>query len=433
MFEWLRCPGSSSACRETLMDRFGREVIRRWKLESPCAYDSLRDPAAYFDHIDRHCRALVEEQARAHAERDHTRRDVRFWIDQCAQTLLESWPMPPREETFLDTFSDRCVDPRGRFVRDAMPHRPHPLWVHLEDPNVTATQFHRELRSWFETLPVVPWIEYVGPPDGLFEADSSGDLMRTGGLRQPEIRCWPSASVLTFRGADDLENAYQVMVNGVAEARSWASSGYVDRSERGLVLPPRRDDGSEPDMAELDTMTRDCGPLVRGTEYVVTNHHPHVVDFHAVSWHLSTDLRQRAVKPLLLLDVDGVLLREGAGEDALSPDVLSSLDRLGRHYELAWATSWESSANTLLDHSTGGSWPVVPVVSSARRDPDGFDNPRVKPVLDFVGDRPFAWVDDQLGRGDAKRLTADRDCLVLRPNPRHGLTDENIGTLLAWS
>lgn len=223
------------------------------------------------------------------------------------------------------------------------------------------------------------------------------------------------------------------MVNGVVEAKSWASSGYVDRSERGLVLPPRRDDGSEPDMAELDTMTRDCGPLVRGTEYVVTDHHPHVVDFHAVSWHLGTDARQRAVKPWLLLDVDGVLLREGAGEDALGPDVLASLDRLGRHYELAWATSWENSANTLLDHSTGGSWPVVPVVSSARRDPDGFDTPRVKPVLDFVGDRPFAWVDDQLGRGDAKRLTADRDCLVLRPNPRHGLTDENIGTLLAWS
>lgn len=357
---------------------------------------------------------------------------MRFWLDQRTQHLLGSWQMPPREETFLDTFSDLCVDPRARFVRDAMPRKPHPLWAHLEDPHVTAEQFHRELQSWFETLPVVPWIEYVGPPCGFLESDSSGDVMRTGGFRQPEIRCWPSASALTFLGADDLENAYQVMVDGYAEAKLWANSGYIDRSERGLVLPPRRDDGSEPDIAELDTLTRECGPLERGTEYVVTGHHPYVVDFHAVSWHLSTDARQRSVKPGLLLDIDGVLLREGAGEDVLSLHVLRSLATLARHYELAWATSWEGSANSLLDQSTEGPLPVVPVVSNARADPDGFDSPRVVPVLNFVGGRPFAWVDDQLGRRDAARLIADRDCMVLRPNPQRGLTDEHVIALLDW-
>lgn len=414
------------------MDRYGREMIRRWKMESPCFYDSLRNPDAYLDHIDQHCRAVVEQEARADAERDPARRDMRFWLDQRTQHFLDSWPMPPREETFLDTFSDLCIDPRGRFVRDAMPRKPHPLWAHLEDPHVTAARFHHELQSWFETLPAVPWIEYAGPPCGLLEADSSGQVMRTGGLWQPEIRCWPSASVLTFHGADDLENAYQVMVDGYVEAKPWASSGYIDRSERGLVLPPRRDDGSEPDIAELDTMTRECGSLERGTEYVVTRHHPYVVDFHAVSWHLSTDARQRSVKPWLLLDVDGVLLREGAGEDVLSLHVLRSLAALAQHYELAWATSWEGSANSLLDHSGEGAWDVVPVVTDAQRNPDGFDSPRVRPVLDFVGDRPFAWVDDQIGRGDAKRLIVDRDCLVLRPNPRHGLTGANVRTLLAW-
>lgn len=179
-------------------------------------------------------------------------------------------------------------------------------------------------------------------------------------------------------------------------------------------------------------MTRECGPLERGTEYVVAGRRPYAVDFHAVSWHLSTYARQRSVKPWLLLDVDGVLLREGAGEDVLSLHVLRSLAMLAQHYELAWATSWEGSANSLLDHSGEGSWDVVPVVTGAQRDPDSFDSPRVRTVLDFVGDRPFAWVDDQIGRGDAKRLVVNRDCLVLRPNPRHGLTDENVRTLLAW-
>jgi hypothetical protein len=76
---------------------------------------------------------------------------------------------------------------------------------------------------------------------------------------------------------------------------------------------------------------------------------------------------------------------------------------------------------------------VVPVASSAKNDPDGYDSARVVPVLEFVGDRPFAWVDDQVGRRDAATLAARHDCLALRTNPRRGLEDSQVERLLSWA
>ncbi|QOK22799.1 hypothetical protein IGS73_17485 [Janibacter indicus] len=415
------------------MGRFGREAMRRWKISSPAAFDALRDPAAYFNHIDAHSTALVEQLARGDLARHGGQRDLRFWIDQQSRSLLESMPHPPREHTFLDDIGDEAIDPRGRFLAGRMPQRPHELWTLLEDPTVPAILFQLELRAWYETLPRAPWIEQTNLPLPLFESENPGELVRVGGLRRPEIRQWPEATVVGIQRGSDLEDAFQVLADATTAERSWASGGYIDRSEGGLVLPPWRDDSSEPDADELALMVGDCGPLQRGTEYVVTAGRPRVVDFHAVSWNIGSPRRERRVRPWLLLDVDGVLLREGTATDHLSPKTLRQLDLLRQRYDFAWATSWEGSANTLLRGSGQEPWPVVRVVSAAGNDPDGYDSARVVPILAFVGDRPFAWVDDQIGRRDADALTHECDCLVVRPNPRRGLDDDHVDRLLAWA
>ena len=80
----------------------GHEALRLWKLNTPQAFDALRDPAAYFAHIDAHYMVVSEQLAREDADRHGDRRELRFWIEQRSQSLMEMTPLPPREDTFLD-------------------------------------------------------------------------------------------------------------------------------------------------------------------------------------------------------------------------------------------------------------------------------------------------------------------------------------------
>ena len=74
----------------------------------------MRDPAAYFAHIDAHYMVVSEQLAREDADRHGDRRELRFWIEQRSQSLMEMTPLPPREDTFLDDLGDEVVDPRRR-------------------------------------------------------------------------------------------------------------------------------------------------------------------------------------------------------------------------------------------------------------------------------------------------------------------------------
>ena len=84
------------------MDRFGREALRWWKTACPRAFDALRDPVAHFEHVDAHCKAVVEQQAGEDVARRGDERDFRFWVEQRSQSLLETMPLAPREKTFLE-------------------------------------------------------------------------------------------------------------------------------------------------------------------------------------------------------------------------------------------------------------------------------------------------------------------------------------------
>ncbi|AIA02172.1 hypothetical protein SAZ_08800 [Streptomyces noursei ZPM] len=156
------------------------------------------------------------------------------------------------------------------------------------------------------------------------------------------------------------------------------------------------------------------------------------------------------IRPLLYLDVDGVLnpvlLGPGfAAHDLMDHLVLLSADHaawlheLSARYELVWATTWEHGANThiapLLD------LPALPVVEfsryRSRPDDPRFEGPQSllarkwAPLLRHAGRRPFAWVDDVMPDGLVRCSRRRPDRLLLPVDPARGLRRHHVDRLLA--
>jgi hypothetical protein len=148
-------------------------------------------------------------------------------------------------------------------------------------------------------------------------------------------------------------------------------------------------------------------------------------------------------RPLLLMDVDGVLspfpdLPDGFEEHVFSdeeePVRLTRvhgewLTELGEVFEIAWATGWGTEANRLLSPFFGlPEYPVV-VVPSVRFVPAD----KVPAVAAFAGERPAAWVDD-IVTPEALEWAAARDAptFFVETDPAIGLTRPAVDELLAW-
>lgn len=150
-------------------------------------------------------------------------------------------------------------------------------------------------------------------------------------------------------------------------------------------------------------------------------------------------------KPLLLLDVDGVLcpIGPGPGEHmhtlvvdewpiVFSEALPSRLRRLSECFQLVWATSWERAANRALAPVLG--LPELPFVSfagvSARRGRTW----KLPAVRRFIRDRPIAWLDDELGH-DAHQWAHRRlePTLLIDVNPAWGLAEAHVRVLVEFA
>jgi hypothetical protein len=162
-------------------------------------------------------------------------------------------------------------------------------------------------------------------------------------------------------------------------------------------------------------------------------------------------------RPLLLLDVDGVLnalpadptqgppgytahvLRPRGFEQGLLVWLNSShgpmLRELGAKFDLVWATSWEEQANTMISPLIGlpDDLPWIEL-GTPRLLSDGIW--KRDGVESYVADRPFAWLDDDFEPSDdawaAAREAAGTPTLLVHVDRTTGLLSTHVTTLHAW-
>ena len=157
-------------------------------------------------------------------------------------------------------------------------------------------------------------------------------------------------------------------------------------------------------------------------------------------------------RPLLLLDVDGVLnpvrrssprfrrfecVVEGYGfRLLLDPRHGAKLIALRRETGavLAWATTWGERANEEICPRIGlPPLPVVPIAGDPPR-PAGV-NLKTWHVAEYVRGRPFVWFDDDLGPADLEYLRGHPgvgEFLIVTVDPRDGLGDAHLDAARRW-
>jgi hypothetical protein len=179
-----------------------------------------------------------------------------------------------------------------------------------------------------------------------------------------------------------------------------------------------------------------------------------------------------ASKPLLLIDVDGVLFpygtTDGRGAQVfgtgyerfqyIGPDTSAgdeprwvwlnrvhgpALLALRDAFDLVWCTSWTRKANEFIASTIG--LPGLPLVdldspeySGFRPDDDMFTRMLVKAraVVDYAAGRPFCWIDDLVDRRVDRYVSARSGVgpnLLLCVEPTVGLTQGDLDEARAWA
>ena len=154
-------------------------------------------------------------------------------------------------------------------------------------------------------------------------------------------------------------------------------------------------------------------------------------------------------KPLLLVDVDGVISLFGFSPDAqpegewlqvdgilhlCSARAAQYLPGLQDQFELVWCTGWEEKANEYLPQWLG--LPAeLPYLQFERNPGKGRAHWKLQAIDDFAGpQRPLAWIDDALD--DACRHWADQrvgPTLLVQTEAHVGLDETHAGELRAWA
>jgi len=151
-------------------------------------------------------------------------------------------------------------------------------------------------------------------------------------------------------------------------------------------------------------------------------------------------------RPLLLLDIDGVLnpwaaptLPDGFKEHVLFPKDERPhrfsehhgewIRELARSFEVVWASAWGSVANQLLA-------PILrlPEFDWVPYPPTPFPpSSKVPSIAAFVGERSAAWVDDDI-TAEARAWASGREnpTLLVPVDPTIGLLPEHVRSLEVW-
>jgi hypothetical protein len=162
---------------------------------------------------------------------------------------------------------------------------------------------------------------------------------------------------------------------------------------------------------------------------------------------LVTDATNR---PILFLDVDGVISLFGFAPDAgplpgplhwidgiahfIPEEVGKRLVRLADSFELVWATGWEERANEHLPFILGLPFGDLPCLTFEGRAVFGSAHWKLDAIAEYAADRPAAWIDDNID-DDCAAWAESRSfpTLLVQTDPAVGLTDEHVEELLRWA
>jgi class 3 adenylate cyclase len=163
------------------------------------------------------------------------------------------------------------------------------------------------------------------------------------------------------------------------------------------------------------------------------------------------DLREAAEgrhRPVLAVDVDGVIslfgfdepLEQAPGDVVLVDGIAHCISRaagerlvrLSNYYDLIWATGWEERANEHLPLLLGlpGELPYLTFGGNARF---GSAHWKLDAIDAYAGDRPLAWIDDNLDE-HCHTWAASRTAptLLVETEPSRGLEEAHVDALIAW-
>lgn len=156
------------------------------------------------------------------------------------------------------------------------------------------------------------------------------------------------------------------------------------------------------------------------------------------------------------MDVDGVLLAFGEPSIGLVTSEhhapmhssylwydkrnIPRLRKLRQHFDIHWATGWGDDANKYV--GPPHQLPILPVVSLARltlhdlKEVANVWHWKSSAIEEYVGDRPFAFVDDDIGELGllwAKKRNETIPTKLVPVKAHIGLTDEIVDELVEWA
>jgi hypothetical protein len=154
-------------------------------------------------------------------------------------------------------------------------------------------------------------------------------------------------------------------------------------------------------------------------------------------------------KPLLFLDVDGVISLFGFPHDAVPPGRMHLVEGIGHclghgcgerlralaeRFDLVWATGWEEKANAHLPYLLELPFRDLPTLTFDGRAEFGSAHWKIDAIDEYAGDRPAAWIDDFID-DDCRRWAREREAptLLVQTESAVGLSDEHAERLLAWA
>jgi len=153
-------------------------------------------------------------------------------------------------------------------------------------------------------------------------------------------------------------------------------------------------------------------------------------------------------KPLLLVDVDGVISLFGFDLDErplgsfatvdgvghyLSAAAGEHLRRLAAGFELIWCTGWEEKANEYLPGALGlpGTFPHLTFAAAPGASARHW---KLDAIERHAGPhRPLAWIDDDHATCETWAAQRPGPTLLVTTTPTAGITAEHVELLLAWA